>query len=143
MKKLLCKRATLHAMTIKAHKRGHPFCTLDSFSKDFDPRADLIIGVDHTDTEVALLINDSKHPKIKGRLFSLLAPFNELINKFWNEIENRLLAAFNKRVIKSFFNERDNIYLTYGEVDYLPGLYILKIDHCLFIQWHIDFWKRN
>ena len=71
------KRAPLHPFSIKALKKGHPWVTKDEYSSKFSKDTPFIIGTDHKQNDVALLINDPAHPQIKARLWSTKTPLPE------------------------------------------------------------------
>jgi 23S rRNA (cytosine1962-C5)-methyltransferase len=53
----------------------------------------------------------------------------------------RLEQSIQKRV--ELLNQRDNLYLVFGEADFLPGLFIQKMGELLLIQLYTESYKDN
>jgi 23S rRNA (cytosine1962-C5)-methyltransferase len=129
----------IHPASQKAILKGHPWVTVDGFSKRFPKEASFLTAA-LPDGRSALLLNDPLHPRIKARLwdFSKGLP----VQGFMPELRSRLLAAFNKRVQSAYITERDNYYLAFGEGDRLAGLFILRLKNVLLIQIYCGFWEQ-
>lgn len=137
-----CFPVELHPHSIKAIKKGHPWVTSDTYTKKFPLHALFLIGTDHTGKEIALLLNDPIHKKVKARVWSLVQPLKEqafYIKKF---LEKKIILAFNKRTSLLKSGERENIYLIFGEGDYLPGLFVVLLGDNLLIQYYASFWNK-
>lgn len=135
-------KVNLHPITIREIKKGHPWVTKDKFSEKFPKKEFLLIGKDERKQDLCLLINDPDHPKIKARVWSLeQRELNEAAN-FKSTLEKRLRTAFEKRSVDQILDERDNLYLVFGEADGLPGLMIQKLKNHLLIQYYAKFWPK-
>lgn len=129
----------LHPATLRAFKDGHPWVTIDSFSKRFPAGASFIIGINNRGHEVALLLNDPGHPEIKARLWGLL-PLKQ--PDFEKDLLFRFERAFSKRT-EELRNERENYYLVFGEGDQIPGLFIQKMGKAILVHYYSGFWKKH
>ena len=136
------KRAPLHPFSIKALKKGHPWVTKDEYSNKFSKDTHFIIGTDHRQNDVALLINDPTHPQIKARLWSTKTPLPEEYYNFKHELDNRILLSIKKRNLPQLMSERQNFYLVFGEADFLPALFILLLGEHVLIQSYSSFWDK-
>ena len=58
---------------------------------------------------------------------------------FLEQFEKRVNASIKKR--SQIFNERENLYLIFGEADQLPGLQLQSFNGILFLQFYSFFWK--
>lgn len=135
-------RVQLHPATIKHLKKGHPWTTKDRFTEEFPKNRLFLIGTDGNGTETVLIMHDPNHPKVKARAWTLKPPFVEAVKNFRDELYQRLGAAFKKRVNSDYFDQRDNLYLVFGEGDYLPGLFIQKLGDTYLIQFYARFWTQ-
>ena len=104
-------RVPLHPDTIKYIRKGHPWVTLDRFSKEFPKKDLMVLGTGKAGEPVALLLNDPKHKNIKARVWSLKQPFNEQVHLFKTTLFERLEKAFNKRTKMNLLEERQNFFL--------------------------------
>lgn len=129
----------LHPATLRAFKDGHPWVTVDSYSKRFPIEAPFVIGISNRGHEVALLLNDPGHPEIKARLWGLL-PLKQ--PNFEKDLLFRFERAFAKRSPELRL-ERENYYLVFGEGDQIPGLFIQKMGQAILVHYYSGFWKRN
>ncbi|OFZ48984.1 MAG: hypothetical protein A2381_15360 [Bdellovibrionales bacterium RIFOXYB1_FULL_37_110] len=136
------KRAPLHPFSIKALKKGHPWVTKDEYSSKFSKDTPFIIGTDHKQNDVALLINDPAHPQIKARLWSTKTPLPEEYYNFKHELDHRLMQSIKKRNLPQLMGERQNFYLVFGEADFLPALFILLVGEHLLVQSYSSFWDK-
>lgn len=134
-------RVEIHPASIKYLKQGHPWITEDSFTRQF-PKTNFLVGVDRGGREVAFLLQDKEHQKIKARLWSLEQPFPNNDVEFNQQLFERLQLSFEKRLNSNIPEQRENYYLVFGEADYLPGLQILAIKDRLFFIYYAYFWKE-
>jgi len=132
-------KCRLHPATLRAFKDGHPWVTIDSFSKRFPTHTSYIIGTNEKGHEVALLLNDPTHPEIVARLWGLL-PLKQ--PDFEKDLLFRLERAFSKRS-QELRSERENYYLVFGEADQIPGLFIQKMGPALLVHYYSGFWKKH
>lgn len=125
----------LHPLSLKHLGKGHPWVIQDNFTDRFPAKEPLLYT--SYNGGVYTLINDSKHPKVKARLWSkeliLLESFNDSFTK-------RIKESFAKR---ANINNRDNFYLLFGEADHVPGLLILWLKEGILIQSYSSFWKKR
>jgi len=135
-------RVQLHPATLKHLKKGHPWTTKDRFTDEFPKNRLFLIGTDKNGTETVLILNDPNHPKVKARAWTLKPPFVEAVKNFRDELYQRLGSAFQKRVQSDYFDERENLYLVFGEGDYLPGLFIQKLGDTFLIQFYARYWTQ-
>jgi len=120
----------IHPTSLKNCRAGHPWITLDEHSAEFNKNSDLLEIVPLND----IYIHDPTHPKIKARHWGKSEiPFDM-------DIEFRLSEAILKR---SEINDRENIFLCFGEVDSLPGMYVLKLGDVILIQYQAYFWSKH
>ncbi|MBT7611102.1 MAG: hypothetical protein HN576_15180 [Bacteriovoracaceae bacterium] len=134
-------RVDIHPDSIKHTKNGHPWIILDSFTKTFPKTNLFLIGIHpKTKEEIVLFINDWRHPKIKGRVWSHQKPFVEKIKNFEYDLGSRLENALERRIIDKISEERDNFYWIFGEADHIPGLFIQFMGEVVLIQTFSSFW---
>lgn len=130
------KTYSLHPTSIKYLKQGHPWVTLDDYSKKFAQHESFIVSKGHT----ALLIHDPEHRMVRARVWSLTGNFEDQIRRFPIELENRIDEAILKRT--KLHLERENFYLCFGEADRLPGLFVQKLGDHLLIQYFAFYWQK-
>ncbi|MCB9062776.1 MAG: class I SAM-dependent methyltransferase [Halobacteriovoraceae bacterium] len=128
----------LHPMSYKALKNGHYWITKDSFSDKFDRTCDLLWTTDKNKAPMTLL-HDPEHPKVKARLWKKGA--HQRPRELISELLNRLKESINRNL--RFCSSRDNVYLVFGEKDFLPGLNILKLKDHILIQSNCFFWNKQ
>lgn len=128
----------LHPGTHKAMGKGHPWVTLDGFSKRFPNDAPFLKAV-LPENRLAILLNDPRHPQVKARLWDITGHFS--IGEFLKDLAGRLDNALLKRARSAYIHERENYYLVFGEGDRLPGLFILRLKNLLLIQYYSHFWE--
>jgi 23S rRNA (cytosine1962-C5)-methyltransferase len=134
------QRCELHPISIKLIKQGHPWVTLDSYSRRF-PVADLFVtGVDPRKQAVATLLHDPQHKTIRGRVWSQDPQWSE--KNFLNDLEVRLLQAIKKREELTSLGLRENKYWCFGEADSLPGLFLLQLKDQMIIQLYTSWWFK-
>ena len=143
MKKKISKASSslirLHPQTIKHLKRGHPWVTTDRFSLKFPKDQTFLKAQDNSGKLFCTLLHDPDHPKIKARFWSQQTNAKETFSK---ELENRLLQSFQKRKILMDKRERENLYLSFGEADALPGFNSLFLKEGLLIEIYAYVWEN-
>lgn len=132
-------RCALHPISIKLMRQGHPWVTLDAFSRRFPREAKFVVGQDDRKMDIGILLHDPNHKVVRGRLWSLTRPWNEKM--FWPEVEERLKLARAKRMDIDSFNVRDDRYWIFGEVDNLPGLMLLQLGEHFIVQFYALCWR--
>jgi 23S rRNA (cytosine1962-C5)-methyltransferase len=132
----------IHPISIKLIRAGHPWITADYFSNRFPKQSEFIIATDERKRPMALLLHDPNHKNVKARVWTTKYPFDQEAQNFTAGIQARLDLAFEKRAQEKALLERDNYYLTFGEADELPGLFILKLKDKILIQFFTSFWNR-
>jgi 23S rRNA (cytosine1962-C5)-methyltransferase len=135
-------RVTLHPLTIKALKKGHPWITEDKFTKAFPFNNTFLIGKDKEDKEVSLIIHDPEHKSVKGRLWTLKEPYVNQVKYFDKDLTDRVSDAFLKRKLRETPSDRENYYLVFGEADFLPGLFIQVLGNNILLQYYANFWNK-
>ena len=135
------QRCELHPISIKLIKQGHPWVTLDSYSRRFPVTDPFVTGVDPHKKHVATLMHDPQHKTIRGRVWSHKIDWSE--KDFLNELEYRLVSAIKKREEMSSLKERENKYWCFGEADLLPGLFLLQLKDQLIIQFYSAWWFKH
>ena len=134
------QRCELHPISIKLIKQGHPWVTLDSYSRRF-PVADLFVtGVDPRKHPVATLLHHPQHKTVRGRVWSQDPQWSE--KNFLNDLEVRLLQAIKKREELASLGLRENQYWCFGEADFLPGLFLLQLKDQMIIQLYTSWWFK-
>lgn len=133
-------QVTLHPGTHKALGKGHPWVTVDGFSKKF-PKAALFLRATRSDRQSAIFLNDPRHPQVKARLWTISPSFSR--DTFLKELRRRIGRSFEKRVGALYIHERENYYLVFGEADRLPGLFVLRLGPVLLIQYYALFWTSH
>lgn len=129
----------IHPVSAKYIKNGHPWVTLDQYSKKFDQKSPFIIA-SHNGRAVALLLNDPQHKTVRARVWSTSGKFESQIESFPSELSKRLNFSINKRLKQDW--SRDHFYLVFGEADQLPGLHIIKLGPKVLIQYYSQLWKK-
>jgi 23S rRNA (cytosine1962-C5)-methyltransferase len=132
-------KVTIHPISAKLLKRGHPWIIEDQYTKRFPSERELLLTALDPEFKkpVAILLNDPQHKRIKARLWSLDSSLS-----FEQEWKKRLNLALAKRLTRITEFERDDIYLSFGELDQLPGLFILKLGSEILIQIYCYSWKN-
>lgn len=132
----------IHPISIKLIRSGHPWITADNFSNRFPRQSEFIIATDDRKRPMALLMHDPYHKNVKARVWSTKFPFEREAQHFTASIQGRLDLAIDKRMQEAALKERENFYLVFGEADALPGLFILKLNDRILIQFYTGFWNR-
>jgi len=128
----------LHPLTMKALKSGHPWVTKDQFTAKF-PKDQLILY-----TPAGILLHDPTHPWVKAHLWPdpPSPPAKLSMAEFKHQIKVRLRQAVQKRQGLAAFQERQNIYLVFGQADGLPGLMLLQLGRHFIWQAYAFFWEK-
>lgn len=129
----------LHPESWKQIKKGHPWIIKDQYTSSFS-KSPFLRAIEKN--QKVILLNDPSHPKIKARVWDnveLQASFD--INTFRNQLYSRLEDSILNR--KTLFESRDNMYLVFGEADFLPGLFIQKLGSVLLIQLYTEAYKDH
>ncbi len=142
-------QVTVHPASLKYLQKGHPWVTLDSYSKKF-PQNPFLFTKGHESS--FLLLHDPHHNKIKARLWSSKQTRAEITRDiFLTQLAERLKSAITKRkTLKASHApvfQRDNFYLFFAEADFIPGLQGLLLGQRFILQdftktiWHpyLDF----
>ncbi len=131
----------IHPISAKLIRTGHPWITSDSFSNRFPRQSEFIVALDDRRRPMALLLHDPQHKNVKARVWTTQYPFDREAQHFTASVQGRLDQAFTKRLQQKELNERENFYLTFGEADALPGLFIIKLKDRVLIQLYTSFWN--
>ncbi len=132
----------VHPVSSKLIRQGHPWITADSFSNRFPRNSEFIVALDERRRPFALLLHDPQHKNIKARLWSLKYPFDREVSNFTAAVQGRIDLAIEKRQQMKELKERENFYLVFGEADQLPGLFVIKLNDRILIQFYTAFWTR-
>lgn len=133
---------SVHPVSIKLLRAGHPWITADNFSLRFPRHAEFIIALDDRKRPLSLLLHDPRHKNIKARVWSTKFPLDREAQHFTASLQARLDLAFEKRKMIEDSHARENYYLCFGEADQLPGLFILRLKDRVLIQFYTGFWLR-
>ncbi len=133
-------RCPLHPISVKLMRQGHPWVTLDAFSRRFPRDARFVIGQDERRMDIGVLLNDPDHKTVRGRLWSLTRPWDEKL--FLSELNERLAIARHKRLELASFQSRDNRYWIFSEADNLPGLMLLQLADRFILQLYALCWRE-
>lgn len=134
------KTYDIHPVSIKLIRNGHPWITLDKFSEKFHPKEKFIIAANRK-KPFALLIHDPTHKDIKARVWATQGKFQQMMKNFKNDLSSRLRKAFKNRKDKKYLDKRNHFYLTFGENDEIPGLFIRYFNEEILIEFYMEFWK--
>lgn len=132
----------IHPISIKLIRAGHPWITADNFSNRFPKQSELVVATDDRKRPMALLMHDPQHKNVKARVWSTKFPFDREAQHFTAGIQGRLDLAFDKRMQLKELKERENYYLCFGEADFLPGLFVIRLKDRVLIQLYTSFWNR-
>jgi 23S rRNA (cytosine1962-C5)-methyltransferase len=133
---------SVHPVSIKLLRAGHPWITADNFSLRFPRHAEFVIALDDRKRPMSLLIHDPRHKNIKARVWSTKYPFDREAQHFTASLQARLDLAFEKRAVLEKSHARENYYLCFGEADQLPGLFVLRLKDRVLIQFYTGFWLQ-
>lgn len=131
-------RVELHPASIKYIHKGHPWITKDSFSIKF-PKGSPFVTAKLDEKKFAILLNDPTHESVLGRVWRIGEGSHLGPKDFYFELRERMQASFEAR---SGELGRDNYYLAFGETDYLPGLFIIRLKDRILIQFYANFWNH-
>lgn len=131
------KKIILHPTSQKLLAQGHYWVTKDQFTEKFPTDVPLLLA-DSDKYKNMILLNDPSHPHIKARLWSL-----KPCATFKKELETRLTKAIETRKNLKIEAIRQNYFLSFGEYDDLPGLFILHLNNTILIQSYMHFWKDH
>jgi 23S rRNA (cytosine1962-C5)-methyltransferase len=131
------KKVKIHPASLKHIKKGHPWVTADTYTKEF-PNGEDFLQVEAGETKL-LLLSDPNHPKIKARVWAF-GDGRDLRANFPRELKERLAAAFNQRKAMNISENRENFYICFGEADLLPGLFIQALGSHVLVQVTCNFW---
>jgi len=132
-------RCALHPISIKLMRQGHPWVTLDAFSRRFPREAKFVVGQDDRRMDIGVLLHDPDHKVVRGRLWSITRPWEEKF--FWKEVEDRLIQARSVRVQLESFKARNDRYWIFGEADNLPGLMLVQLADRFIVQFYALCWR--
>lgn len=133
-------RCPLHPISVKLLRQGHPWVTLDSFSRRFPREASFIKGADDRGLDVAILLHDPEHKQVRGRLWTYERPWDE--RQFWPQVRERLIQARLKRQGLPSIQEREDRFWVFGEADGLPGLMLLQLGPHFILQFYALTWRH-
>lgn len=127
----------LHPASYKYLLKGHPWIIKDNFTAKFRAKDRLLWATDKKTGKQFTLLNDTAHPKIKARFWSV---GHIDLEQFREDLLARIQSACMKR--KENINERDDVFLTFGEADRLSGLFLLLLKDGIVIQSYSKIWKK-
>lgn len=140
-------KVNLHPQTTKHMNAGHPWVTEDSFTKKFPLKEKFLLGVCNDKNTFNFLLHDPLHKKIKGRLWKSIS--SEDAKKyshesFWSDFNKRVEDSLKKRqkFIQQGLINRENFYLIFGESDFLPGLFLQKLQNHYVLSLYTNFWDE-
>ena len=64
------------------------------------------------------------------------------MKNFKNDLLTRIRKAVKLRQAKNILDNRNHMYLVFGESDEIPGLFIKYFDGEILIEFYMDFWKQ-
>ncbi len=139
-------KAELHPESLRHLERGHPWVIKDKYTERFKAKERFLLA-SGPKREDFILISDTAHHRVKARLWAKipagpLGSGHNYLETFTKELKERLAKAIKKRLPLYQSGERQNIFLTFGEADQLPGLKILLFGEGLVIQSYARFWKK-
>jgi 23S rRNA (cytosine1962-C5)-methyltransferase len=121
-------------------RQGHPWVTLDAFSRRFPREARFVVGQDDRRMDIGVLLHDPDHKTVRGRLWSIDRPWDE--KNFWKEVEVRLKIAREKREGLESFKARNDRYWVFGEADNIPGLMLVQLADRFVVQFYALCWRE-
>lgn len=129
----------LHPESLKHLIKGHPWITRDSFSSRWPSQAVLLhINFRNPSPQTYTFIHDPKHHfcvarKIAEKKINTLEELEQLI-------KTNLQKSIDIRIQQKILNYRNHFYLSFGETDFLPGLFIIYLNGKILIQSQMSFW---
>jgi 23S rRNA (cytosine1962-C5)-methyltransferase len=130
----------LHPASYRHLSQGHPWVLKDSYTEKFRAKERLLLAVDKKSRKSFILLTDTAHPKIKARLWDTLEGDVPEHYDFISILKKRIQSSLAKR--EKFITQREDLFLTFGEADFLPGLFIMKLGEGLIIQSYARYWKK-
>jgi 23S rRNA (cytosine1962-C5)-methyltransferase len=134
-------RCLLHPISVKQLRQGHPWVTLDAYSRRFPTDSSMLIGLDDKKMEVGTLLHDPRHKTVRARLWSKERGYPE--KNFTQDLELRLIKAREKRLSLESFKNRENRYWCFAEGDEIPGLMVLQLGERFIIQFYALLWNDH
>lgn len=123
-------KVRLHPLSVKHLKRGHPWVIKDQFTKKF-PKEELFLkGLDAQNKVFCTLLHDPTHPQIKARLWKD------------EDLDKLIHTSFLKRKQLNLEEKRNTYFLSFGEADFLPGLFIIKFRDQILLQYYASSWLK-
>ncbi|MGI4992318.1 class I SAM-dependent rRNA methyltransferase [Halobacteriovorax sp. GFR7] len=137
-------RVELHPASVKYIFKGHPWITKDKYSLKFPKGSPFITAkldeVKNDDAKFVVMLNDPTHDSVLARIWRIGEGSSHLGPKeFYFELRERMQASFEAR---GNIDNRENYYLAFGESDYLPGLFIIRLKDRILIQFYANFWNH-
>lgn len=129
----------LHPESLRHLAKGHPWVIKDKYTESIKAK-ERFISAQAKGGQQFLLLGDTAHPRIKARLWKTLQGEHDF--DFYDELRCRLEDAVKKRLAFIKSPQRQNLFLAFGEADYLPGLFLLLLKDGLVIQSYARFWKK-
>jgi len=129
----------LHPISYKLLRQGHPWVTLDAFSRRFPPDASFLRYVDAQSRSAGVLLHDPRHKEVRGRLWSRNPAWSE--SDFPRELHERLTRAREKRLAMPELKLREHCYWLFGEADDVPGLMLLQLGDQFILQIYALAWQ--
>ena len=131
----------IHPITIKQVSKGHPWILADKFTEKFNPRDNFIVGLNNK-RPFALFLHDPLHPQVKARLWSKEGNFEKQVRNFKTDLAARIHDSIQHRRDLKVLEQRENIYLIFGEADKLPGMNVQLLGDQLLFQFYGHFWEQ-
>lgn len=131
-------RVELHPASIKYIFKDHPWITKDSYSLKF-PKGSPFVTAKLDEKKFAILLNDPTHDSVLARVWRIGEGSHLGPKDFYFELRERMQASFEAR---GGDLGRENYYLAFGETDYLPGLFIIRLKDRILIQFYANFWNH-
>ena len=140
---LKISKKELHPASYRHLSLGHPWVIADRFTDSFGAKDRLIQCVCKKSGNEFLLIADTAHPKIKARLWSNPEePESFSPESFFSVLRERLIDSISDRSELFSQSKREDMFLVFGEADFLPGLFLMRLNNGLIIQSYSGFWKK-
>jgi len=140
---LKTSKQELHPASYRHLSAGHPWVIKDRYTDAIGAKDRLIQCVCKKSGDPFLLIADTAHPKIKARLWSQPEePDSFSPDAFFSVLRERLIDAISDRSAILAGRSREDMFLAFGEADFLPGLFLMRLGDGLVIQSYSGFWKK-
>lgn len=131
-------RVELHPASIKYLYKGHPWITKDRFSMKF-PKGSPFVTAKLDEKKFAILLNDPTHDSVLARLWRIGEGSHLGPKDFYFELRERMQESFEAR---RGITDRENYYIVFGETDFLPGLFIIRLKDRILVQFYANFWNH-